>query len=478
MFDNSQLRRAVCIAAALLAVLSLSLSATTVDSEAADTASIPTFRIALEGAWNATERAQLQALTAANGPFMRAVVTVMGPPATDMDLKIIKDPSGDGKYDHGKIRLPSLSDRVLAHEFAHAIHDSGGAVLVMRIWEEGLAAAAEAEVLRLMRPTGGSLRGTYPAASADPSYIPYEGRNANDLAFTFTEAFTANAAVSGIRYAEAGYAFSKLLIEDPLFLVKYNQLLFGRADPNRSISQVSALALSRSELVALMASVSPQVEGMPTAMWSEEQHIFDTSNPKGCSLAQDTGYFELYFFCQNKAQGVEVVQKEALVRFAVYDASNKLVFSGQDKTSSSGLVGFEPILKPKSGRLRLVASATAPDGTPIASTYWKSGSEEHGMFGVVIHSNCGKITFRSPGRAFKSFSVPVEDGAFVAPSLAKLRGQVSVSYSGPGGTSTRLINKHARAYEVVLTQPAGSGQGCPKSKKLVPLRRHRPPLRR
>ena len=391
-------------------------------------------------------------MTDPQGPFMAAVGRVIGPPKVDTTITIGKASSGQPFYSARHIYLRQVRRSVLAHEIAHAVHDSGAAILGNRVWEEGMARAAEVDVMRLLAQQG-ILEPGYDFRLGYATY--YENSNRGDDVGAPNGDIYGEPGIQLLRYEMSGYAFGKILIENPRFVVDMNALLFARAGESPG----------QSELLAMAASVQPSVEGQRLSDWAAAQGIFETAPPGGCRLLQRVSQFTVDFFCRQN--GIEVPESGANVSFKVYDWQGNVVFEGSDVTAPLGWVTFSPLTHPSMGRLRMVASASAVDGQ-VSSTYYRQSGPEEGIFGVVTNADSGTVSFSSPTGAFPALSVPVINGAFSAPSLTPLRGQIHVTYSGPTGSADRIVNKDIGPYSMVITSRAPPPPGQPTPPATVP----------
>jgi len=402
-------------------------------------AATPKFTFVIDPAsWTTQEKAQLKSWLSASGPVMTTVQEVVGPPAESITVHVVKASTGfAGDYDSAdrQIDLSALSLSVLVHELNHATRDRR--ILADRVWEEGQARAGEKEEMRLLALKGISEEG-YDLNHSYGYDVYYENDNVPDVGVPDGNIY-AELGLQLLRYEQAGYAFSKVMIEDPGFLVGFNAKLFAHPDGG----------LSALELAATAAEVQSTAEGRSTAKWVEEQHIFDTNQAPGCYLFMRTNQYTVDLYCVSQAGGV-TMQPEAKITLKVTGPNGEGRFVGKGVTSSYGWVAFSPEAAAATGRLKLVASAKSPDGPVKAISYRQSGDEE-GVFGVVTNANSGSVSFSSPSGQLTSLTVPVINGAFVAPPLGSVRGQLVAVYSGEGLTAQRAFNKDAAPYSLVLT---------------------------
>ena len=398
----------------------------------------PAFTFAIDPSWSASDRAQLESWLDPNGPVMTTVLQVGGPPPEDRTITVVQQPGGpEGDYDstHHQLNLASLKLAVLVHELNHAIRDRW--LLDDAVWEEGLARAGETEDMRLL-----ALKGII-----EPGYFDYRHEYSLDEYYDQSNVPTVGApygniyiepALTVLRYDQAGYAFTKAMIEDPAFIAGFNAKLFTRPNGN----------LTPSELVALAAEVQPTVEGLHFADWSSQQHIFDTNQSQGCYLFQRAATFTVDMYCTDP-YGAVTMQDGTTINLRIYDVTGTQVFSGSGVSSSYGWVSFNPGLNATTGRLKMVATAESPDG-PVTSTFYRQSAGEDGVFGVVTDASTGTVHLSSPSGQFVAFEVPVANGAFAAPSLRTLRGQVVAVFNGEGMSARRTVDKDEAPYSVVM----------------------------
>jgi hypothetical protein len=404
--------------------------------------------------WTASELGQLQSWTAPGSPVMSAVARVAGAPAQNITINVAHDPnmtvagmltpgSPQARMDLAQLRLA-----VFVHELNHAVHNQR--ILLNSIWEEGMARAAEDEELVILAQQGI----TDPTGDPDHDYTYdryYDALNVPDIGPHSGSIWSlGEAALALSRYEEAGYAFGKLLIQKPAFLALFNASLFQQ--PNGQLSDQT--------LVNMASAAQPSPDGMPFTSWYMQQHIFDTNPQGGCRIFQRINQWTADFFCRDSI-GLETPQVGALVTCQIYAFDGRLLHTIQATTASSGWIDCTPpgaALAGYSGRVKVVASASSPTGS-ATSTYYRQSGPESGVFGVVPNADTGRMTFGSPAGLFATFSVPVSNGAFVAPSLAAVRGQVDATYNGTNISGTRLLTgtrtftKAASPYALIVEPP-------------------------
>jgi hypothetical protein len=404
--------------------------------------------------WSAADQATLAGWTAAGSPEMAALASVAGPPGHDETITIVQGNTGfAGEYNPGThtMTMSSLDLGVFMHELNHAVHDSW--IISNEVWEEGLARAAEVAEMDVLNADGVPQAASYFDRHHSYWYDEYyDNTNVPDVGVAAGSIYGyGEAALTLMRYEQAGYAFGKLLIENPQFIVKFNALLFQQASGDLPVATLTSMA----------ASVQPQAEGQPFSAWYGDQAIFDASPPTGCRLFQRVNQFTIDFFCRD-SNGLETPQVGATVGLQVYSASGGMLFSGQDTTTSYGSVSFSPSFGSYDGRLQLVATATPSGQATIHSTYYRQSAGvgpggPGAVFGVITNAMSGTVTLSSPTGQFSTVSVPVANGAFQAPTLEAFAGQVTATFVGGGETIRRMFDKDSSPYSLVMAP----GEGTP-----------------
>ena len=133
----------------------------------------------------------------------------------------------------------------------------------------------------------------------------------------------------GLRYIQSGYAWSKILLEDPRFLIKFNSRYYADAKANPS------LFLDLVYLKNLVKSLKTTVEGMAFDLWYEQQEVFNTNPAQGMQLVYSAGNFAVMFFVRDAA-GIETMQKNAIIHWVAYDCWSTSIDSGIAVTDDIG----------------------------------------------------------------------------------------------------------------------------------------------
>jgi hypothetical protein len=400
------------------------------------------FTFTIDASWNASERAQLESWTAVGSPELAALAQVAGPPGQSATVNIVRSQNGSyaGEYNPNThtVYMHSMDLGVFMHELNHAVH--GPWIIANSVWEEGMARASEVAEIDLLAAQGIAEASSYFDLHHGYSYDEYyDYNNTSDVGVASGSIYgLGDPALVFLRYEQAGYAFGKILIEAPRAFRQFNAKLFAQPNGNLSVNA----------LESMMASVKPKVEQTNFSAWYASQQIFNTSPPAGCELYQRSSQYTVDLFSRSP-YGAET-PLVAPVTLEVFDDVDHLLWSATKQTASGyGWASFIPQLGGYNGRIKLVASATASCGT-AHSTYYRQSGSDSGIFGVVANATSGTVTFSSPDKAFAKFSVPVIHGAFAAPDLVSIAGQVKIRFSGNGKSVHRTITKDASNYSVLL----------------------------
>jgi hypothetical protein len=431
--NRSKIAIAATLASVLGAVVTGSIAQSTLAFAAAATA--PHFTFVIDSSWTAEERAQLESWLTPSGPVMEAVRQVSGPPSEDLTVTITKGGQHAGEYGGGRISMYSLQLSTLVHELNHATRNRW--ILSNPVWEEGLARAAEVETMDLLAQKGIN-ETSYNLYHHSYQYDEYYDQdNVAEVAAPYGNLYN-EPGLELLRYEQAGYTFGKALIENPGFVADFNGKLFARPDGR----------MSQTELVALAQSVQHRVEGQRFDSWQARQHIFDTDQQEGCYVFQRANQFTVDVYCTDR-WGAQTAQFGVTVNLKILDVTNAVVFQGSGVTTSYGWTSFAPNLAPGLGRIKVIAEAASSSGS-IRSVIYRQAGPAEGVFGVVPSADRGTVTFSSHSGQFATFSVPVTNGAFAAPSLGPIRGQIRARFRGEGRSARRTFDKDAAPYGLVL----------------------------
>jgi uncharacterized repeat protein (TIGR01451 family) len=153
------------------------------------------------------------------------------------------------------------------------------------------------------------------------------------------------------------------------------------------------------------------------------------------------------------------MQPNVPVDWALYDDRDVLLGGGADVTSEDGFISFEgqaaAVLAGYTGRVKVVASASTPDG-PIADTALTAAGFGRGVFGAVAHASDGIVTVMPLDDPAAAVQTDVVNGAFGVPAFAARRGRFVAAFRDPSGNATvRQFSKDASDY-FVLIAPSGA----------------------
>ena len=409
--------------------------------------------------WTAEE---LATLSSALSDFYPTAKVIYGNPAFNITVNVRKDPTITfvGLYflslNEMVLRDPVSLD-VLCHEMIHAFRDDD---IILLGHEEGMTRAAEVEVFNRLaayvHPFDENHSYTYD--------VYYEGLNRSVIGAQNSNFFNGYASPF-LRYQLGGYAWGKILIENPAFFANFNQALYARvlSDPGATTNE--------STLVEIAASVQPEIEGAAFSQWYGQQGILNTNPPKGYLLYQRINQFTVDFFYRDTS-GSEVMQPDAPITWAVYDHRGTLVDAGAATTNQLGVAFLSPTLPAGyTGRINVVVSASTPTGI-ISDTALRSAGNESGVFGMVTGADSGSLTITSLDALIDPVSLIVSNGAFSGPSLAAVRGRFLAEFINTAGRGvSKYFTKDASDYFLVVITPTetdSDGDGVPDAADLCP----------
>jgi uncharacterized repeat protein (TIGR01451 family) len=390
--------------------------------------------------WEGKERAVLHKAATA---FYRVIKEVYGDPAFAITVNVRKDPTipfwGVYSPSTNEILLSSASHLdVFCHEIIHAFRDDD--MIRVSSYEEGMTVAAEVEVFnRLPAYTFWDEHHEY------PDDVFYEGLN-NEVISPFQGRFDYASPLLLLRYQLAGYAWGKVLLENPDFFSAFNRELYSGAlsDPY--------LLETPPGLFDIAAAQLSTVEGKPFAVWYGQQAILGPAPPAGSFLYQNISNFVVYLFYRDDS-GNEQVLPDTMINWAVYDYRDKPLDHGSALTSDLGWISFAPdVPADYRGRIKMAASATTVDGE-IISEALRSFGEEEGVFGVLPEDDSGVIDIVPLDQPTSAVRIDVVNGAFSVPLLTSVKGRFVSIFRGKEGRSfSRQFNKDAGSYFLLMTE--------------------------
>lgn len=399
--------------------------------------------------WSST---QLKTLTSALTALYPAIKEIYGDPAFDINVNVQRDPTipSSGLYNASlneiTIRVadpvdvnvsPGVPLDILCHEVIHAFRDDD--IITLGTFEEGMARAVEVEVFSGLKLAHWDQNHSY-------TYdVYYEALNEPAIGCFGGNIDSGYPGVVLLRYQLAGYAWAKVMLENPDFFASFNQQLYLTAGADRTTTSTEATLLD------IVAGVQPavNVEGDSFLAWYGKQNVFSTAPDTGYMLYQRINQYQVDLFYRND-YGVEVALPSANVRWNIYDFQGELLSLGTGVTSAAGWFDVTPVPQGYTGRIEIEAS-TSFGRDKVRDTALRSMGNESGVFGIVTHANDGTVTITPLDDPGEQVTVNVVNGAFSAPSLASIRGRFQADFSGAAGKwHSRLFTKDASNYYLII----------------------------
>ncbi|HWQ55923.1 MAG TPA: hypothetical protein VN442_19700 [Bryobacteraceae bacterium] len=391
--------------------------------------------------WTPDELATLQSLVKDMYPI---VEQIYGTPAFTNQVNIRRDPylSASGTYNLSvnEIVVGSLRPDVVCHEMVHAFRDDN--LIRLNSFEEGMARAVEVEVFNRLpalyhwdRGHGYSHDVFYDALNR-----PEMGGAGGNFAWGFVNLL--------LRYQLSGYAWGKVLIENPRFLPRFNAALYTAAQSNPAVTGDEAALLD------IAARFQGSVEGTAFRDWYGSQGILNSNPPAGQFLDQfifrAPDDITFYLFERN-SWGGEWMLSSVPLSATFYDHAGQLVGSGSGVTGAYGWTSIPAWCQGYSGRMGITATAPLPDGgTATISSHAFAGTPA-GIFGLVTNADNGTITITPANSRRSAVTVPVVNGVFAAPELESFRGTFTATLDPLNGKRyTRTFTKDASPYFLYL----------------------------
>ncbi len=384
--------------------------------------------------WSETE---LNLINGALADFYPLAAAIYGNPAFANTVNVRKDPtlSVSGLYyvSSNEIVIRGATEDnldVLCHEMIHAFRDD--LLIELSTFEEGMTRAAEVEVFDHLPSYN------YWDRSHGYTYdVYYEGLNIPVIG-SAQGIIPEEAVETLLRYQLAGYAWAKVLLENPRFLSNFNERFYNAATEDPSTTYTEAL------LVTLAERVQNNVEGEPFRSWYTHQGVLNSSPAQGYFLYHRINQFMIDFFMRD-GSGAEYMQPAATIDWTIYDCHDTQLASGSGVTNGYGWLSI-PELQGYTGRIRVAASASSTGGIVTASAFRPVGNEV-GVFGVVEDSNSGTMTITPLSGRSAAVKVDVVNGAFFAPALASTRGRFRAVFEDTQGKRrSRYFTKDASDY--------------------------------
>jgi hypothetical protein len=378
--------------------------------------------------WTAEELAEVQGWIDDCYPLGK---TIYGPPAFAITVNLRKGPTSSGiagtyspSTNEITIGPSSIRADVVCHEMIHSFHDD--LIIGMSTWEEGMTRATEIELMRRLGIPD-------PVDHHHEYAVHYQELNQPPVGGRFGSIF-AGWGQTLMRYALAGYAWAKPMIEDDGFFVRFNAAYYAQAAGNPSLPS------DEPGLIALVRAAKATIEDLPFDTWYARQYILDTTPPTGDFVYVRAGSINnvvLAVFSRDSS-GAETNRSGVTAAWSITDDVGATVSTGSGVTNEAGVV-FVPVPVPSGypGRLQVSATATIGSATVSSSAYVKPDST--GIFGVVTGADTGSITFTPLDQAVAPVTVPVSRGGFDAPALGAVRGRVRYVFSGGSVTTAPAV---------------------------------------
>lgn len=394
------------------------------------------FSFVSDPSWTPDELGRLQASVADLYPL---AVQVYGSPAFDMLVNVRKDPS----IGFAGLYFPGLNEIVLrsawesdalVHEILHAIRDDN--ISFSSRFEEGMTRAAEVEVFN--RATG--------YAHWDLHHSYYQDQLYEAFSTPHVSCGGCTGRLLG-SYQLPGYAWGKVVIEQPSFLAQFNAELF------RLAALAPGILGDEVQLRGIAEGLVSSVEGVPFRQWFASQPVLNPPPLNGEFVAIKADFTA----CRYAAETIGSVSYIAMapgqsIEWTARAANGVVLDSGSAVTGLSGCVVLEPRI-PESyvGRLDMSVSALAPAGVVTDQRSVARGGR--GLHGVVRPFNTGTVTVVALDGSGQRVSVGLSNGGFEVPSLELARGRFRVEMTTTAGqTFVREVTKDASSYFVALLE--------------------------
>lgn len=391
--------------------------------------------------WTPDELTILRSLVNDMYPIIKQVY---GPPAFTLQVNIRKDPylSASGTYNlsTNEIVVGSLQPDVICHEIIHAFRDDH--IIRINSFEEGMARAAEVEVFNRLPALYHWDRGH--SYSHDVFYDVLNRPEIGGVGGSFSWGHVNTL----LRYQLSGYAWGKVLIENPRFLPAFNAALYTAAQANPTVTGDEAALLN------IAARLQANVEGTAFRTWYSRQGVLNTNPPTGQFLDQfifrapDDITFYLF---ERSGWGGEMMLGGVPLSATFHDHSGQFLGSGTGVTGAYGWTSIPAWYQGYSGRIAVTATAPLPDGSTAAIASHAFAGTPSGVFGLVTNANSGTLVLTPINPRRSAVTVQVVNGVFSAPSLASLRGVFTATLSPLNGKRyVRTFTKDASPYFLYL----------------------------
>lgn len=384
--------------------------------------------------WNDQERATIRQVIA---DFYPVIKKIYGNPAFAISVNIRKNPTIDfaGMYHatSNEIVLRDLDTiNPLVHEMIHALRDD--LAIGCAAYEEGMARAAEIAAFSQLTQ--------YPYDNRNHSYsidVFYDQNNEPGIASQGGDFFR-GFPNPFMKYQQAGYAWGKVLVEDPSFLARFNAEFYalGYGDPT--------LSGNIAGLKGLAGKIARRVENDSFQTWYDQQYIFNETPASGYQTLYKGDTAVLYLFYRD-GNGFERPMQGVPVSWNMFSCEGTSLLTGSGTTSDYGWIGFPLDQAGYRGKVRIEADFHLPDQT-LRRTVSATTGTQAGIFGIADRCS-GEIDFvRVSADGKRSVrNVAIENGAFTIPELESVAGKFTLVERGG---EERTITKDASSYFVIL----------------------------
>ena len=358
-------------------------------------------------------------------------VKLFGNPRQSAIINIKQDVGvAGGDTTFPEITIGTFTMDTVAHEIWHCFYGNDG--IYASTFKEGMAVAATIEVMKSFpnEPFGDRNFGSQ-------LYVMYEQANKESIGSPDGNFFSDKFSNPGLRYAQAGYAWGKILQQDPQFLAKFNAKYFAAVKTN------PALFNDLPSLIKLVKSLEPTIEGKPFDTWWAQQAVFSTTPAKGLQMVYSAGNYAAMVYFRN-ADGSATMLPNVTVYWTAYDCYGTSLAGQIAVTDSNGWVSIPiwNIGNSYTGKINLSLQATVGGQSIERTVPLPSAVNGAGVFGVTQSDVCtGSVTLAAPTR--KTLQANIVNGAFSFPA-AMQAGKFTIK----NGTQNYTFNKDASSYFV------------------------------
>jgi len=313
--------------------------------------------------WTADQMNSISAFFTKMYPLL---LQLYGPPADSYTVTVVRDL----RYHSSNVFLPSTDEirmddgffpQLFTHELTHAFRNdhilssdqNWNFDATLSGFEEGFAQAVSYDAMNryvLAYPNDSQVAGNTLWGSSND--WDYDFQNMAELRGTDFWSEGGATGLHWLKYEMGAAAIRKINIESPDFYRRFNQEYYARINANPATVRVS-----RSFIVSVIATVVPQIEGVPAATWIDKQNIFFAQNVYGEKIfhrIQDYPASELYalhdiYFLNTMACGSE---------WACWDGSQWVYYPSSRAIVVIFVNDPDFIVEPTVGQL--LAAAVAP----------------------------------------------------------------------------------------------------------------------